>query len=389
MRHTLTFSRTPLRMRRRAMAPAATTRWMRIATAAALVAAGLLGARPAAAQAVEGRVLDAQTLEPVPGAAVQLVDSAGQPAGAGVTDSQGIFRVDAPAAGEYRLKAERLGLRATITRPVPLAAGQVVGVEVRMAPEPVALESMAAVGARQRGIVGRVLDDDTGQPIAGATVTLLNVREQRAGRVVSDAWGYFHLNVNRPGGYHLRAERLGYRASTSSPITVTPSDSVEVELRLSTGAVVLAPLTVVAASHQVMRDHQLAGFEWRRTRQPFGRYLGPEEIERLRPFHASDVLQNIGWVRVDGTFDRVVTLPMRGTSRGSGRCVPNLYVDGHRVRLGDGFTVDGLVSGSSVAAVEVYDSPMLAPGEFPALDNEYCGVVVIWTRVPGTTNRGR
>jgi|GEM_PF-1331422 len=358
--------------------------------AAGVMLAALLCAAPAAAQAVEGLVTESQTLQPVAGAQVQLVDSAGQLAAAAVTDGSGVFRLRAPGAGEYRLRAERVGLRTTLTRPVPVPGEGAVAVEVRMATEPVALDPVAApapiaLRATRTGVEGWVLDDLSGQPLAGATVTLLNVREQRAGRAVTDSLGRFHLRVPHPGGYQLRAERLGFRPSTSSSITVTPSDSVQVELRLSTASVLLAPLTVVAASRQVVRDHQLAGFEWRRTRQPFGRYMGPDEIRRLNPFLASDVLQNVGFVRVEGGFDRVVTLPMRmGTFTSGARCIPNLYVDGNRIRLGDGFTVDGMVGGSSVAAVEVYDSPVTAPAEFPARDNPFCGVVVIWTRVAGT-----
>lgn len=378
MRYTLSAPRTPLPVR------FPFSRSVKFAGAMGFALA-LFSTVPVAAQAVQGRVLDAATLEPVPAAQVFLVDSAGQAAADAVTDVQGIFRLDAPAAGEYRLWAERVGLRATLTRAVALADGQVVGVEVRMSPQPVVMDSVTAV-ARYRGISGRVLDDVTGQPLAGATVSLLNAREQRLRRAVTDSLGHFRLHVDRAGGHHLRAERLGYRPSTSNVITVTPSDSVQVELRLSTQSVVLAPLTVVAASSQVVRDHQLAGFEWRRTRQPFGRYMGPEEIRRLNPFHATDVLQNIGFVQVHGGFDRVVTLPVRmGTFRSGARCIPNLYLDGRRIRLGDGFTIDGMVSGSSVAAVEVYDSPAMAPGEFPAMDNPFCGVVVIWTRVAGQT----
>ncbi|HEU0299127.1 MAG TPA: hypothetical protein VFR37_06715, partial [Longimicrobium sp.] len=126
----------------------------------------------------------------------------------------------------------------------------------------------------------------------------------------------------------------------------------------------------------------LAGFEFRRERQPFGRYLGPEEIERLNPFYASDVLQHLPMVQVEGGFDRVVTLPARGRGIASrARCIPNLYVDGHVVRLDSELTIDQMVTGRNVAAVEVYTSPSSAPGEFPARDNPFCGVVVIWTRV--------
>ena len=348
--------------------------------------AGLLCAAPAAAQAVEGRVTESQGQQPVAGARVYLLDGEGEPAVAAVTDAAGAFRLQALAPGEYRLRADRVGLRSTITRAVPLAAGETVAVEVRMSPEPVVLEPAVADARREQGISGRVLDDQTGEPIPGARVTLLNMRELAAGRVVTDSQGWFRLRVSAAGGYYLRAERAGYQRATARRITVMPDDTVQVELRLSTQSVLLAPLTVVAASQQVVRDHHLAGFEWRREKQPFGRYMGPEDIERINPFYASDVLQQVPMVNVEqmpgSPFDRVVTLAARGRGlSGRTRCVPNLYVDGRRTKLTAGLTLDQVVIGTSVAAVEVYSSPMAAPGEFPPMDDPDCGVVVVWSKV--------
>ena len=344
----------------------------------------LLCAVPAWAQALEGRVTETGTQQPVPGATVSMLDSAGSIVGRAVADSSGAFRIRAPEPGEFRLSTVRVGYRPTLTRAVALAAEQTLAVEVRLVTAPVALDTAVSVGPRRRGIAGRVVDDDTGRPVAGVTVTLLSSRELRAARALTDSSGHFHLRVPQADGFHLRAERVGYRAATSGAITVMPDDTVQVELRLSTEAVLLAPLTVVAASRQLMRDHQLAGFEFRRQRQPFGRFMGPDEIRRINPFYASDVLQQMPMVRLESgesRFDRVVTLPARGRAMGgAARCIPTLYVDGRPVRLMYGLTVDDLVGGKSVAAVELYSSPGSAPGEFPPRENWDCGVVVIWTK---------
>ena len=361
------------------------THTTRIAAGLAVLAV-LLSAAPAAAQVVEGRVTESQTQQPVAGAQVQLLDAAGEPAANAVTDAAGAFRLQAPDAGEYRLRAERVGLRATLTRVLALAAGEAVAVEVRMAPEPVVMDPAVADARRRQGIFGRVLNDETGEPVPGATVTLMDTRELRNGRVQTDSTGWFHLRVPVGGGYFLRTEGDGFRASTSSRITVMPDDTVQVELRVSTRSVLLAPLTVVAASQQVVRDHQLAGFEWRRARQPFGRYLGPEDIERLKPFYATDALQQVPMLQVSqmpgSQWDRVITLPARGRGAAArARCVPTLYVDGRRTTLSQGLTVDQVTTGSNLAAVEVYGTPNGAPGEFPPLDDPECGVVVLWTRV--------
>ena len=350
-----------------------------------LLLAALLAAMPAAAQSVEGRVTETQTLQPVVGAQVSLLDEADEAVATAVTDAAGAFRLQAPAAGEFRIRAERVGLRATLTRAVGLAPGEAVQVEVRMGPAPVVLDSAVALVPRRAGVAGQVLDDQTGQPVPGATITLLNTRELRAGQAVTDSTGWFHLRITAPDGYQLRVERPGYQGSTSRVMTVSADDTVQVELRVSTRAVLLAPLTVVAGPARLVSDQRLASFEWRRRRQTFGRFLGPEEMERIKPFYATDALQQVPLVQVTqvpgSRFDRAVTLPARGRGAAArARCVPNLYVDGRRATLNEGLTLDQMVVGSNLAAVEVYTSPNNAPGDFPPMDDPMCGVVVIWTR---------
>lgn len=344
-----------------------------------------LAAAPAAAQTLQGHAVERESLQPVPGATIQLVDSAGEPVAAAVTDSAGAFSVTAPGPGEFAVTAGRIGFRATVTRAVPLQAGETVAVEVRMGLQPVAIDTARVSLPGRAGISGRVLDDRTGLPVPEAEVSLLNSRELRVGRVRTDSAGVFHLPVREAGGFLLSAERVGYRRARSGMLTLTPRDTVQVELRVGTDAVVLAPLTVVAGSQRMLRDHQLAGFEWRSETQPWGRFMNRDQIKRVNPFYASDVLQQIPQVRVDGGLQRTVLLPVRGGRlRGPRYCVPNLYIDGYLVRMrGGDISLDELVRGSSLAGVEVYASPTSAPGEFPAIEDPYCGVVVIWTELAG------
>ncbi len=62
-----------------------------------------------------------------------------------------------------------------------------------------------------------------------------------------------------------------------------------------------------------------------------------------------------------------------------------MYVDGVAVKTDAETPLDDFVAGTTVAAVEVYASPSAAPIEFSA--SKLCGVVVIWTRPPGTPSR--
>src|SRR5688572_14598833 len=60
-------------------------------------------------QFVYGRLLDDATRGPIVGGGVSLLMSDGRVALTVFTDSTGSFRLQAPLAGEYMLKAERIG----------------------------------------------------------------------------------------------------------------------------------------------------------------------------------------------------------------------------------------------------------------------------------------
>jgi hypothetical protein len=86
--------------------------------AAALIAISLLP-RPAAAQAVRGVLVERGTGTPIRGALVVLLED-GARVGAGMTGRDGRFRVRAPRAGTYTLRADRVGFRSTTSAPLVL-----------------------------------------------------------------------------------------------------------------------------------------------------------------------------------------------------------------------------------------------------------------------------
>jgi hypothetical protein len=327
------------------------------------------------AQTLQGRAVDRATQQPVADAEIALVDAQGEATATVRSGADGGFRITGSTAGEYRLAVHRAGYQVMLSATVQLAEGQVLQVEARLTPQPAEVAASTAGPAADRGISGRVAEAGTGRPIPQASVALVNGHGQHVTRVTTDARGIFHLPVPAPDRYQLRAERVGYQRSTSRHITVVPSDTVRVELLMSTDAVVLAPLTVVASSRSVARNSRLAAFDWRAEHNPWGRFVGPEQIQRIRPMFATDVLQHVAGVQVEGSgLNRVPTV--RG--RLGSRCVPTFYVDGHH---SSGISLDELVSGPDVVAVEVYDQPYEAPVEFlPPGSHLPCGVIVVWTK---------
>ena len=116
-----------------------------------------------------------------------------------------------------------------------------------------------------------------------------------------------------------------------------------------------------------------------RQRSGFGRFIGPDEIERRRPQRLTTLLETIPSLRMGTNNDgkRYVT----GRHNG---CVA-YYVDGMRWSSTNPTDVDmspdAFLSGAELAAVEVYDE-LSAPAEFIRYSNrgQPCAVVVVWTK---------
>ncbi|MDX1568301.1 MAG: carboxypeptidase-like regulatory domain-containing protein, partial [Longimicrobiales bacterium] len=121
----------------------------RLVGAGLLLAAGLvladhrlLQAQETEGPAVTGRVVDARSGAPVRGAFVGL-----HPAEEGVlTDSAGVFRLPVSVSPPYDLVAEQLGY--SDGRVAVSAAEAEAGVEIRIEPDPVALEELEVVTER-------------------------------------------------------------------------------------------------------------------------------------------------------------------------------------------------------------------------------------------------
>jgi hypothetical protein len=76
------------------------------------------------AQTASGRLLDAHTDQPIPGATVVLVDRHDDIIRTSVTG--GVFALSASREGRYRLRAQAIGYMVTRLPPVDLVAGEIL-----------------------------------------------------------------------------------------------------------------------------------------------------------------------------------------------------------------------------------------------------------------------
>jgi hypothetical protein len=96
----------------------------------------------AEAQSVRGRAIDSGSGAVVPGVLLQLRSGDSAVVAGTVTDQGGRFVLRAPAAGTYRIHAERIGYEDWDSSPLELRTGQSVSRTLPLPTRPVALESL-------------------------------------------------------------------------------------------------------------------------------------------------------------------------------------------------------------------------------------------------------
>ncbi|HEX6372028.1 MAG TPA: carboxypeptidase-like regulatory domain-containing protein [Longimicrobium sp.] len=195
----------------------------------------LPAAVPADAQTVRGRVLEAESGVPVPGALVRLLEPGGARVAAVLADSAGRYRLSAPAAGTYTLRAERVGFATAAAATVTLADGQTLDHDVRAASRRVVLPAVEAQGTRRRC---------AGQPQEGALAATVwdEARKALASAALAQQSGeYWFLTELRERQTALNGRRLGPDLTRRAVGQGRPFVSATVDDLVTGGYVVLSP----------------------------------------------------------------------------------------------------------------------------------------------------
>jgi hypothetical protein len=108
--------------------------------------ASLLCPVSASAQTVRGILIERGPSTPIPGAFVVLEDSSGTTVSTTLTTSSGTWLLRAPRAGEYRLRADRIGYSSAFSEWLELAAGQSVSYRLETDVSPVSLAGLEVEG---------------------------------------------------------------------------------------------------------------------------------------------------------------------------------------------------------------------------------------------------
>ncbi|MCH7473448.1 MAG: carboxypeptidase-like regulatory domain-containing protein [Gemmatimonadetes bacterium] len=324
----------------------------RTATKKVLTVIALLVAHPIAGHGqtdgftITGTVVDKSTGNPLQYAVVGLPGHKSW----SLSDQNGVFTLTGLEGGPDRFVVLRRGYNYAdhsvhLTGPMEF--------RVEMTPEDVS--DPAGPGR----VVGRVLDQESGQPIEGVTVALAPTAQQAE----TDSRGRFEITDVSPGALLLQARRVGYQPRVDT-IVAFPEVTVDVELTLATAALPLDPITIVARSPFLEARgfyRRAGGSGWQANRSAI-EAVDPRELERM--------FDRVAVVRVErDRFGGTVLTSRRGT-----RCVFGVFLDGIRA---PGFDINTLPP-DAVEALEVYQGLNIPP-EY----SHSCGVVLIWMRRPG------
>ncbi len=246
------------------------------------------------------------------------------------------------------------------------------------------LVAASAAPLRAQVIQGYVFDDETGHPMVGAEIIVLNHRDEPRVRGFSDTSGGFVIDVHQEGDYKLRVTHIGYEAFLSRDMWVPAGETVDIRVRLGVNAIPLEPLVVLA--RMTPEEAHLGAFNRRRLNpgRVGGHFLTRDEVASRPNATPTQLLLTVPGVtlqRVNNSaafsLDRSI---IRFPGGIGGGCRASVYVDGSPVSQSESSTIDDMLDQSLIGGVEVYARATEAPVEYQR--NMGCGVVLYWTRRP-------
>lgn len=193
-----------------------------------LVAALAADPPPAQCQTVAGALLEAETDRPIAFGNVSIVDEDGRTVASTVSDVDGHFLLHLDGPGAVRIHASRLGYYSAVSTPFEVGDEGLVTVAIRLAINPVAVDSIHVVVGRPATLLeaeGFYRRQKTG---LGTFLTRYDIQELRGARDITDVLRYVPGTRIRmdPFGKE-RVQLRGNQRAWCSPLLIL--DGVRVE----------------------------------------------------------------------------------------------------------------------------------------------------------------
>lgn len=120
----------------------------------------------------------------------------------------------------------------------------------------VLLSLFSAPPLQAQTVRGTLTEEETGMPLGGALVVLLDAQGRQQTATLTNEAGHFTIQAPQPGVYRLRAERIGYRSTYSSRFQLRAGQTFEYSLVAPHEAVRLAGIEVRGQQRCVIRPQE-------------------------------------------------------------------------------------------------------------------------------------
>ncbi len=203
-----------------------------------------------------------------------------------------------------------------------------------------------ALSSRNNEIVGTIVDAETGDPIIGATIAIMD----KFGGALSDTTGYFILKNLRDGVYQIQISHIGYETQIFDSLDVQEDETLRLTIQMVKQPVSIKGVTVTPGQFSIMGH------------EPAARQALTRKVIETRPQLSEDLFRAVQ--RLPGiTYN---DFSAKFTIRGGEQDEVLINLDGMEIyepfHLKD---VDGgVVSITDIAAIEGVD---LMSGGYPAV----------------------
>jgi hypothetical protein len=235
-------------------------------------------------------------------------------------------------------------------------------------PKTAALVLIAALmgpswAAAQVTLRGQVLDSETGNPLAGATVRIGN----DTASFETDSVGLFLITGLRGGTTDIRIQLIGYEEGLFR-MRLPDAGVVERSFSIDFNGFML-PEVVVLARAEILQPRYI-DFERRRQRK-LGAFVRWDDIKKAGYNTIGDALRMVRGVRIQcdqSAFECYAVMTR------TPNCHPTWYIDGIQV---NSFQENTPIR--DIYGLEVYRGTGEIPAEFGG-SAAGCGVIVVWTK---------
>lgn len=213
-----------------------------------------------------------------------------------------------------------------------------------------------------------IVVDSAGDPLGDADVRIVPLDVHARANVDGES-----LFSDLPSGrFDVKVTKIGY-FPRMIPLT-TGRRRID-SLRVVMAEIVynIQGVQISAAQHPFVQEYE------RRRAMGLGTFITPKEINERNASNASEIFRQVPSLRfvpVPGGYGIRFPVVLSIDIRGSGECIPVIWVDGQRAL---GLEIDE-IGAQDILAVEIYRGAATVPSRFTTNGKTQCGAIVLWTR---------